>query len=150
MRLRSSCAQLTGTSTTRNPRRWCDEGDLRIEAPALDGLKLEHGVRGAARKGFESALGVGKRQVHDHAADQIEAAAKKLTVQGLAVSLAAAFEPAGANGDVGAAGNGGKQALGFFNGGGEIGVREHHDVALGLEDSRTDAVAFAGHSSGFS
>ena len=37
-----------------------DEKDLRIEAPALDGLELEDGLRGGAGKGLESALRVGE------------------------------------------------------------------------------------------
>ena len=36
-----------------------DEENLGIEAPALDGLELEDGLRGGAGEGLESALGVG-------------------------------------------------------------------------------------------
>jgi hypothetical protein len=120
-----------------------DEKDFGVESPALDGLKLEDGLRRVAGEGFESALGIGEGQVHDHAANHVEAAAEDLPVKRLAVSLAAAFKPAGADGDVGAVGDGSEEAVGFFDGGGEVGVSEHHDIALGLQDAGADTVAFA-------
>ena len=42
-----------------------DEENLGIEAPALDGLELEDGLRGGASKSLEAALRVGVRQAHD-------------------------------------------------------------------------------------
>ncbi len=53
------------------------------------------------------------------------------------------FEPAGADGDVGAGVEGGEETLGFFDGRGEVGVSEHDDLARGLEEAVADGVAFA-------
>ena len=61
--MRSSCAQLTGTSSIAIAALEGDEEDLRIEAPAFDGLELEDRLRGGARKGLKAALRVGERQV---------------------------------------------------------------------------------------
>ena len=52
-------------------------------------------------------------------------------------------EPAGADGDVGALGDGLEEALGLRDGSGEVGVREHDDVPPGVQDAGADAVAFA-------
>ena len=57
------------------------------------------------------------------------------------MGLAAALEPPRADGDIGAIGNGCKQAIGLIHGRGEIGVSEHHDFALGLQYPGADAVA---------
>src|ERR1039458_6159283 len=73
-----------------------DEQNLRVESPVLDGLELEDGLRGLAGEGLESALGVGERQAHDGAGDGVEAAAKELAEERLAVSLAGGLQPAGA------------------------------------------------------
>ena len=120
-----------------------DEKDLRIEAPALDGLELEDSLRGGARKGLEAALGVGEGQTHDRMGDHVEAAAEELAVERLADGLARAFEPARANGDVGSAGDGGKKAVGFFDGGGEICVGKHDHFAEGVENAIAHAVALS-------
>ena len=45
MRVRASCAQLTGTSTLESALER-DKQNLGIEAPALDGLQLEDSLRG--------------------------------------------------------------------------------------------------------
>ena len=104
---------------------------------------MEDGLGGGAVEGFEAALGVGEGQAHDHARDPVEAAAEELAVERLVDGLAAAVEPAGADGDVGAVVDGGEEALGFFDGRGEVGVGEHDDIAGGLEDAVADAVALA-------
>ena len=57
--------------------------------------------------------------------------------------LAGAVHPARADGDVGAVGDGGEEALGLFHGGGEVGVGEHDDVAGGLEQAVAHGVALA-------
>src|SRR5580692_6896090 len=119
-----------------------DEENFRIEAPALDGLQLEDSLRGGAGEGFEAALRVGVGQTHDEAGDAVEAAAEELAVEGLADGLAGALEPAGADGDVCAGGDGGEEAVGFLNGRGEIGVGEHDHFAEGVEDAVAHAVAF--------
>jgi hypothetical protein len=90
--------------------------DLRVEAPALDGLELEDGLGGLAGEGLEAALGVGKGQAHDEAGDDVEAAAEELAVEGLALGLAVALQPAGADGDVRALLDGGKEAFGLLDG----------------------------------
>ncbi len=74
---------------------------------------------------------------------RVEAAAEKLPVKRLANGLARALQPAGADGDVGAGGDGGKQALGLLDGRGEIGVGEHHHFAEGVENAVAHAVALA-------
>ena len=53
------------------------------------------------------------------------------------------LKPSRSDGDVSARGNGGKEALGFFNGRGEIGVSEHNDFTERLEHAGADAVTFA-------
>ena len=120
-----------------------DEEDFGVEAPALDALQLEDGLRGGAAEGFEAALGVGEGEAHDHARDEVEAAAEELAVERLMDGLAADFEPARADGDVGAVADGVEEALGFGHGRGEVRVGEHDDVAGAVEDAVADAVAFA-------
>src|ERR1700691_6165736 len=83
-----------------------DEKNLRIKAPALDGLELEDSLRGGAGEGLESALRVGVRQTHYCVGDQVETAAEELAVKRLANGLARALKPARADGDVCAAGGG--------------------------------------------
>ena len=120
-----------------------DEENLGIEAPALDGLELEDGLRGGAGEGFKAALRVGVRQAHDGAGDGVETSAEELAVERLANGLARALKPAGADGDVGAGGDGGKEAVGFFDGRGEIGVSEHDDFAEGVENAVAHAVTLS-------
>jgi hypothetical protein len=84
MRERSSWAQLTGTSINPEIALEGDEENLRIEAPALDGLELEDGLGGLAGEGLEAALGVGEGQAHDEAGDGVEAAAEELAIERLA------------------------------------------------------------------
>ena len=120
-----------------------DEENFGIEAPALDGLQLEDGLRGGAGEGLEAALRVSVGQAHDGAGDAVEAAAEKLPVKRLADGLAGALEPAGADGDVCAGGDGGEEAFGFFNGRGEIGVGEHDHFAEGVENAVAHTVALA-------
>ena len=108
------------------------------KSPALNGLKLENRLRRGPRKGLESALRIGKGQPHHHAADSVETAPEELPVKWLAVDLASALKPARANGDVGAIGDGGKQAVGLFHRCREIGIGKHDNVALRLRiPSRT-------------
>jgi len=120
-----------------------DEEDLGIEAPALDGLELEDGLGGVAGEGFEAALGVGKVESHDSAGDGIEAAAKELAIERLAVSLAAFFKPARADGYIRSLGDGGKQALGLVHGSGQVGVGKHDHFAKRLKEAGANAVAFS-------
>jgi putative membrane protein len=117
--------------------------NLRIEAPAHDGLKLEDGLGGFAGEGFEAALGVGKLQPHHYPDDYVEAAAEKLPVERLAVGLAAALEPAGADGNVRSVGDGGKQPFRLLDGSREVGVGEQDHLAQGLEQAGAHAVALA-------
>jgi len=114
-----------------------DEENFRIESPAFDGLELEDGLGGGAGEGFESALSVGEGQAHNEAREGVETSAEDLAVEGLAMGLAAGGEPAGADGDIGAVGNGLEEAFGFFDRGREVGVGEHDDIAEGVEDART-------------
>ena len=97
----------------------------------------------ARREGLEAALRVGEGQAHDGAGDRVETAAEELAVERLANGLARALKPAGADGDVGAVGDGGEEAFGFFHGRGEIGVSEHDDLAEGLQQAVAHAVALA-------
>jgi len=120
-----------------------DEENLGIEAPALDGLELEDGLGGGAGKGLEAALGVGVGQAHDGARNGIETSAEELAVERLADGLAGALKPARADGDVGAGGDGGKEADSFFDGGGKIGVSEHDHFAKGVKKAVADAVTLA-------
>jgi len=55
-------------------------------------------------------------KLHDGASDGVEAAPEELAIEGLAVGLARALEPSGADGDVGAGSDGGKEPLGLFHG----------------------------------
>src|ERR1035437_3419142 len=64
-----------------------DEQYLRVEAPALNGLKLEDGLGGLAGEGLEAALGVGVGQAYDEAGDGVEAAAKELAVEGVGLGI---------------------------------------------------------------
>ena len=143
MRVRSSWAQLTGTSTIAVAALEGDEEDLRVEAPALDGLELEDGLRGGAGEGLEAALRIGKVQPHDDAGDGVEAAAEELAVERLAMGLAAAFKPARADGDVRARGDGGKEPLGLLDGRRQVGVGEHDHFAERLQHAGAHAVALA-------
>ena len=120
-----------------------DQQDLWIETPAHDGLELKDGLSSRAGKGFETALGIGKVQAHDGARDGVEAAAKELAVERLAMGLAAAFEPARADGDVSTGGDGGKEALSFLDGRREISVGKDSHFAERLQHSGAHAVAFA-------
>jgi len=120
-----------------------DEENLGIEAPALDGLELEDGLRGGAGEGFEAALRVSVRQAHDGAGDGVETSAEELTVERLANGLARALEPAGTDGDVGSRGDGGDEAVGFLDGRGEIGVSEHDHFSKGVENAVADAVTLS-------
>lgn len=121
----------------------CDEEDLRIEAPALNGLKLEDGLRGRPSKSLEAALRIGKGEPHNHAAYGVKAAAEELPVEGLAVGLAAGGEPARADCNVGTGCNSRKKALCFVDGGGQVGVGEHDDVAQGMKNAVADGISFA-------
>ena len=120
-----------------------DEEDFWVKAPALDGLELEDGLSGVAGEGFESALRVGEVEAHDAAGDGVEAPAKELAVERLAMGLAAFFQPAGADGNVRALGDGGKQALGFVHGRGQVSVGEHDNFPKSLQQAGADAVTFA-------
>ena len=73
----------------------------------------------------------------------VETAAEEAAVERLVDGLFLLVEPAGADGDVGAVVDCGDEALGFFDGGGEVGVGEHDDFAGGLEEAVADGVAFA-------
>jgi hypothetical protein len=88
-------------------------------------------------------LGVGKLKAHDEAGDSVEAAAEELAVERLAMGLAAFLKPSGADGDVRSGCDGGKQALGLFDGRRQVGVGKHDHVALGLKKAGADAVALA-------
>ena len=59
------------------------------------------------------------------------------------MGLAAALQPARADGDVGAVGDGGKQALGLLDGRREVGVGEHDHLAERLQHAVAHAVALA-------
>src|ERR1039458_5108460 len=120
-----------------------DKENLRIKAPALDGLELEDGLRGGAGECFESALGIGKAQSHDGAGEGVEAAAEKLAVERLAMSLPAFFQPSRSDGDVRALVDGGKQQFSLLDGDRKSGVGEHDDVAMGLQQAGAHAVALA-------
>ena len=111
-----------------------DEEKLGVETPALDGLKAEDDLGGFAFEGLEAALGVFVREAHDLARDPVEAAAEEAAVERLVDGLALLVEPAGADSDVGAGVEGGKEALGFFDGRGEVGVGEEDGLADGLEE----------------
>ena len=143
MRERSSWPQVTGTSTMREFELAGDEEDFGVEAPALDGLEAEDSLGGFALEGLEAALGVFEGKAHDAAGDPVEAAAEEAAVEGLVGGLFLFVEPAGADGYVGAVVDGGEEELGFFHGGGEVGVGEHDDVAGGLEEAVADGVALA-------
>jgi hypothetical protein len=119
------------------------EKNLRIKAPPLDGLELEDGLRGGTGKGLESALRVGVRQTHDGMGDHIETAAKELAVKRLANGLARALKPARADGDVCAAGDGGKKPVGFLDWSREIGIGKHDHLAERVENAVAHAVTFA-------
>src|ERR1700739_4271930 len=71
-----------------------------VETPALDGLKLENGLRRRPRKGLETTLRIGKRQLHHHAANRVETPPEKLPIQRLAMDLAPPPQPARANGNI--------------------------------------------------
>ena len=120
-----------------------DEEDLGVEAPALDGLEAEDCLGGVALEGLEAALRVLEGKADDFAGDPVETAAEEAAVDGLVDGLLLLVEPAGADGYVGAVVDGFDEALGFFDGGGEVGVGEHDDVACGLEEAVADGVAFA-------
>jgi len=120
-----------------------DEENLGVEAPTLDGLKLEDGLRGGAGEGLESTLRIGKAEPHDAAGDGIETAPEKLPVEGLAMGLAAALKPAGADGDVSTLGNGVKEAFRLLDGRREVRIREHDHLSQGLEDAEAHTVALA-------
>jgi len=70
-------------------------------------------------------------------------AAKELAIEGLALGLAAALQPAGADGDVRALLDGGKEVFSLLNGRREVGVGEQHHIAPRLEHPGAHAVAFA-------
>ena len=120
-----------------------DEEDFGIEAPALDGLEAENRLRSFAAKGLEATLRVLEGKAHDLAGDPVETAAEEAAVERLVGRLLLLVEPAGADGYVGAGVEGGDEALGFFDGGGEVGVGEHDDIAGGLEQTVADGVALA-------
>ena len=82
-------------------------------------------------------------QAHDGAGDGVETAAEELAVERLANGLARALKPARADGDVGPGGDGGDEAVGFFNGRGEIGVSEHDDFAEGVKNAVAHAVTLS-------
>lgn len=120
-----------------------DEEDFGVKSPALDGLKLKDGLGGMARECLEAALGVGKRKLHDGPRNSIEATAEKLAIERLAMGLAAALEPAGADSDVSARGDSVKEPLGLLHGRGEVGVSEHDDLTQRLQDAGADTVTLA-------
>jgi hypothetical protein len=120
-----------------------DEQNLRVKAPALDGLELEDGLRGGAGEGLESALCVGVREPHDGMGDQVETTAEELAVERLSNGLARALEPARADGDVGAAGDGGKKPVGFLDWSREIGIGKHDYLAERVKNAVAHAVTFA-------
>ncbi len=59
------------------------------------------------------------------------------------MSLALCLKPSRSDGDVGAFGDGGEEALRFFNRRGKIGVREQNNFTVSLEHAGSDAVALA-------
>jgi len=120
-----------------------DEEDFGIEAPALDGLEAENRLCSVAAEGLEAALRVLEGQAHDLAGNPVEAAAEEAAVERLVDGLLLLVEPAGADSDVGAGIDCGDEALGFFDGGGEVGVGEHHNLSRSLEEAVADRVAFA-------
>lgn len=120
-----------------------EEENFRIEAPALDALKREDALSSRAAEGFESTLRVGEIEAEKKAQGEIEDAPEELAVEGLALGLQVGAKPAGADGDVGAGGDGGEKFLRLGDRGGEIGVGEEADVAASVEHSVADAEAFA-------
>src|ERR1035438_9779961 len=120
-----------------------DKENLRVEAPALDGLELKDSLRRGAGKRLEAALRIGEWKPHHHAANRVEAAAKKLSIQRLTMGLTAVGEPPRANGNVGATGDSGEQALCLDDRRGQIGIGEHHDVAQRVQNAIADGVALA-------
>ncbi len=121
----------------------CNEEDFWVEPPALDGLKAEDGLGGFAAEGLKTALGVLVGQADQAAGDAVEAAAKKTAVDGLVDGLFLLIEPARADGNVSTGVNRFEEAFGFFDGGGEIGVGEHDDIAASLQEAVANGVAFA-------
>ena len=73
----------------------------------------------------------------------IETTAENLAVQGLAVGLPPALQPARTDGNIGAIGDGRKQAAGLIHRRRKIGIRKHDNVALCIQDSGPYTIAFA-------
>ncbi len=120
-----------------------DEQDLRIETPTLDRLQAKDILRRLMLEGFEAALGVHIRQTHHRAGEPVVAAAEEPAVHGLVRGLFLFIEPARTDGDIRAVFECLEEALGLLNGGGQIGVGEHDDLAGGLQQTVTHGVTFA-------
>src|SRR5665213_1092419 len=120
-----------------------DEENLGVEAPTLNRLQLEDGLRGGTGKCFEAALGIGKVQPHHEPSNGIETAPEELAIKGLAMGLPSSVEPARADGDIGPVGYGGEEAFSFFHRRREIGVGKHRHFSQCLKHPGADAVTLA-------
>ena len=98
---------------------------------------------GLASKGLESALGVFVGQTHDGACEAVVATTKEAPVKRLMLCLSFLVQPARADGDVRALGDGLEQQLSLFDRGGKVRVGEHNDSTGGLQKAVPDREALA-------
>src|ERR1700678_3080945 len=97
---------------------------LWIEAPALNVLTAENGVRRITRERLEAALRVAILQSEDDAQCQVKQASIELPKPGLALGLQLSLQPARADRDVRSLRDCLEELASFTNGRGKIGVGE--------------------------
>src|SRR5579875_245430 len=120
-----------------------DKQNLRVESPSFDGLERKYRLRSRARKRFEPALGIGKRQPHHRPRHQVKAPPEELPVKRLADCLPRAFQPTRADRNIGSFGNRVEQPLRLFDRRGKIGIGEDQHLALRLQHPVAHAIPFA-------
>ncbi len=118
------------------------EEQFGVEAEALDALLLEEDAATLAAKSLEAALGVHERQTERETHEPVEDNTGEFAERRLVDLDEAAVESAGADGNV-VSFEGAEELVGFFDRGGEIGVRKEDQPAAGFEHAVADAVAFA-------
>jgi hypothetical protein len=120
-----------------------EEEYLGVESPALDFLHGKDRIDRAAFKCLEAALGIGEVKAEGEAQKQVENAAEKLAVQGLAPRLGFRAQPARADGDIGSRLERLKKLWGFFDGRRKVSVAKEDDGTLGVKHAVADTVSLA-------
>src|SRR5579862_623237 len=106
--------------------------EFRIKTPAFNFLQGKDLAGGIAGKCLEAALGILETKAQGDAQHQIKYASENLPVEGLALRLQIAAQPARADGNVRAAGDGAEELVRFLDGRRKIGIAEQQQFAFGM------------------